>query len=614
MTIRHRRENSLKKSIAFLSNRIRELESLNNRYAWYRLGIFLGGLGVSILLYFANALAGWLLFSISLIAFNVIAYHHRRINRSLKKHQLWKAIKETQLARMNLDWENIPSSEFRSGERDHPFEIDLDITGRHSLMQLLDITFSREGERLLGKWLLKRLPEIKEIQRRQAIVRELSGLPGFRDKLLLNFSLVSEDQLEGKRFFEKISRRADPVPAWVIPISLLFSISTIALFILSTMGALPGYYVLSFLLYAFIYYGNQNAIKHIFSDVLFLEEELGKVEAILNFLESYPYEKNANLAALCSPFTIPDNKPSVHLKRIKRIMIAIGLRMNPAMMILLNLLVPWDFYFARRLENAKKELAARLPDWLHVWAELEAMISLANFAWLNPENTFPELVQEKEDKQSAATFETRQLGHPLIPFSQRIDNDYTLAQSNGMMLITGSNMAGKSTFLKSLGVNLLLAFAGGAVTASHFKTTLYRVFAGIKVAASVTDGFSYFYAEVRRLKALLNALETQNEYPVFFLIDEIFRGTNNRERYLGSKAYIIGMAGKNGVGAISTHDLELTRLTEDIPELANYHFREEVANGKMVFDYLLRSGPCPTTNALTIMKMEGLPVDFPREK
>ena len=329
-----------------------------------------------------------------------------------------------------------------------------------------------------------------------------------------------------------------------MPVSLFLAISTIVLFALNSFSYIPGYYVITLIAYVLIYYSNQNAIKYIFADVLFLEEELGKVEAILKFLESYPYEKNTHLAALCRPFTMAGNKPSVHLTRIKRIMVAIGLRMNPAMLLLLNLCVPWDFFFARRLENAKRELAAKLPEWLHVWTELEAMISLANFAWLNPENRFPVLLERGDENIPGATLETRQLGHPLIPFSQRINNDFTLAQSNGMMLITGSNMAGKSTFLKALGVNLLLAFSGSSVTASLFETTLYRVFASIKVADSVTDGFSYFYAEVRRLKALLNALEMKNEYPVFFLIDEIFKGTNNRERYLGSKAYILGLAGK----------------------------------------------------------------------
>jgi DNA mismatch repair ATPase MutS len=170
-------------------------------------------------------------------------------------------------------------------------------------------------------------------------------------------------------------------------------------------------------------------------------------------------------------------------------------------------------------------------------------------------------------------------------------------------------MAGKSTFLKTLGVNLVLAYAGGAVDARSFRTSLFRLFTSIKVSDSVTDGISYFYAEVRRLKALLTALRESDSCPVFFLIDEIFRGTNNRERYIGSQAYIRTLVGQNGLGAISTHDLELTNLVDEIELLSNYHFREEIVDGKMVFDFRLRPGPCPTTNALTIMKLEGLPVE-----
>jgi DNA mismatch repair ATPase MutS len=169
-------------------------------------------------------------------------------------------------------------------------------------------------------------------------------------------------------------------------------------------------------------------------------------------------------------------------------------------------------------------------------------------------------------------------------------------------------MSGKSTFLRTLGVNLCLAFAGAPVNATAFQTVLLRLFTCIKVSDSVTDGISYFYAEVRRLKALLCALEAEEPVPLCFLIDEIFRGTNNRERLIGSRAYIHALAHGRGVGAISTHDLELITLADTVPTIRNYHFRETVSAGRMVFDYQLRPGPCPTTNALQIMQMEGLPV------
>ena len=169
-------------------------------------------------------------------------------------------------------------------------------------------------------------------------------------------------------------------------------------------------------------------------------------------------------------------------------------------------------------------------------------------------------------------------------------------------------MSGKSTFLRTLGINLVLAYAGGPVCAQAFRTQLFRPFTCIQVADSVNDGISYFYAEVRRLKALLNALQADHPLPLFFLIDEIFRGTNNRERLQGSRAFIRTLAQSQGVGLISTHDLELVHLADEVPLIENFHFRETIEDGRMVFDYKLHDGPCPTTNALTIMKMEGLPV------
>jgi DNA mismatch repair ATPase MutS len=170
-------------------------------------------------------------------------------------------------------------------------------------------------------------------------------------------------------------------------------------------------------------------------------------------------------------------------------------------------------------------------------------------------------------------------------------------------------MAGKSTFIKTLGINLCLAYAGGPVCARRLYAVPFRLDACIRITDSVTDGFSYFYAEVKCLKRLLEELKADNTLPLLYLIDEIFRGTNNRERLIGSRAYVKAVAGGNGVGFLATHDLELASLAETIPELSNYHFRDFVQDGRLVFDYKIRPGPCPTTNALKIMQMEGLPFE-----
>ncbi|KAB2854148.1 MAG: DNA mismatch repair protein MutS, partial [Anaerolineae bacterium] len=200
-------------------------------------------------------------------------------------------------------------------------------------------------------------------------------------------------------------------------------------------------------------------------------------------------------------------------------------------------------------------------------------------------------------------------GHPLIPAERRVCNDFSLDKLGEVALITGSNMSGKSSFLRTLGVNLCLVYAGGVVRAGALEIGLFWLFSCIRVMDSLNDGISYFYAEVKRLKALLDALREDDPLPLFFLIDEIFRGTNNRERLIGSRSYIQALANGHGLGLIATHDLELVKLADENPHISNYHFREDVHDGRMVFDYRLRSGPSPTTNALRIMAMEGLPVE-----
>jgi DNA mismatch repair ATPase MutS len=170
-------------------------------------------------------------------------------------------------------------------------------------------------------------------------------------------------------------------------------------------------------------------------------------------------------------------------------------------------------------------------------------------------------------------------------------------------------MSGKSTFLRTIGINLSLAYAGAPVNADKLTTRIFRLFSVIQVTDSLADGISYFYAEVRRLKALIDALEIEHDVPLFFLIDEIFRGTNNRERQIGSRSYVKMLVGGHGTGLISTHDLELVNIADQVAHVINYHFQEKVAKGRMIFDYHLRTGPSKTTNALQIMQMEGLLVE-----
>jgi DNA mismatch repair ATPase MutS len=325
---------------------------------------------------------------------------------------------------------------------------------------------------------------------------------------------------------------------------------------------------------------------------------------VFRYLESRCYHNTPGLAEICAPFGEEGKQPSREIRKLGRLAAALGVRTNPLLALLFNVLVPWDFYFSYRLELVKKEIAHLLPRWLDAWHELESLNSLANFAYLNPGYVFP------ERRAGIDRFAARELGHPLLKPESKVCNDFEFNEDQRIVILTGSNMAGKSTFLRTVGVNLALAYAGAPVNAASMQTSLFRLFTCIKVSDSVQDGLSYFYAEVKRLQALLAATEAGDELPVLFLIDEIFRGTNSRERLIGSRSYIRSLSQRRTIGLVATHDLELIKLADEIQGVTNYHFREEVFDSRMVFDYRLRPGPCPTTNALKIMRLEGLPVEL----
>ncbi len=656
------RQRGIETHIRRIEKRLRNLEVERNRFSRYRPYMFFIGLALTYWLGWTAILAAGLLIGIE-------AGYYGWLGKQMTRHQLWLDIKKTQLARLNLDWEKIPKPPENVPDEQHPFEFDLDISGSRSLRHLIDMTISYEGSRRLRNWLLETRPDVQDITRRQQIVRELTPFARFRDKLLLTFRLVAKEHLNSQKLLHWLE--AQPPPSdllyTIFPFSAGLAIVNIILFTAHQLGWLPPLWIFSLALYLVLYAITMPSISESFEAVFVLRDELDKFEAIVRYLETFPYGQNVHLKQICAPFCEAGISPSRLLRTVSWLTAAVGWRMNPMLAVFLNILGPWDMFFARLIERYKLKCKERFPKWVDAWAELEALVSLANFAYLHPEYVFPEvfdpppgpirikrrlgtppwppsrgefqvrgiprICQESETRNSPleggqggvinsahsqnrllenhppSIFQATAMGHPLIPASQRVCNDFSFQTLGEIALFTGSNMAGKSTFLKTLGINVCLAYAGAPVAASDFKTIPFRVFTCIHINDSIADGFSFFYAEVRRLKTLLDAMQADESIPVLFLVDEIFKGTNSRERLIGARAYIQQIAQLPGAGLLATHDIELGQLEEQIAGLHNYHFRDDVREGKMIFDYTLRQGICPTTNALKIMAMEGLPVE-----
>jgi len=618
------RVQGLENMIARLNRRAEQLARVSNKYWITRRVIFLCGVVLSLFFcQLSGGTAGWVLVGLFLIAFGVVAGYHKRVRDSITANALMLNIKQILVARIQLDWNSLShpsqSEALRPPEVGHPFETDLDITGPRSLHRLLDCAVTRGGSDRLRAWLLNTTPEPLIIEKRQSLVQEFRNHSLFRDKLQLVSAVASLEARsrparagQGNQLAQWDSNKlVDWIKLGARKASLLSTLAllgtlaglNITLIILAVFNVVPHVWPVVFIVYLATMNAKQSRIATAWEELQELEKTLRRFRAVFQYLESRGYKNSPGLAEICLPFLDPAKRPSAELKRLERLAAALGLRTNAILWFVVHAFVPWDFYFTHRLNLIKEELAELLPTWLDAWYELEALNSLANFAYLNPTYVFPEI------NSDPAMFDARALGHPLLRAESRVCNDFKVDETAEIAILTGSNMAGKSTFLRTLGVNLCLAYAGAPVNAERLQVSLFRVFTCIKVSDSVQDGLSYFYAEVKRLKALLSAAEQEDGRTLMFLIDEIFRGTNSRERLIGARSYIRALSRLPAVGLVATHDLELVKLGDEIVGATNFHFREEVRDGKMVFDYRLRPGPCPTTNALHIMRLEGLPVD-----
>jgi ABC-type multidrug transport system fused ATPase/permease subunit len=586
---------------------------LDQRFFYMRAGLLtVGGTGAFFAIFLAPGRVGLIGMAALLLAFGVVVFFHRRVDRIRKRLQLSLEINISQLARMRLQWENIPAATQVPIAHDHPFAIDLSIVGAGSLHQLIDTATSQGGSQRLANWLLETTPNLDKIRARQALIQEVLPLVGFRRRISLE-GLLAREKTQGLWSPERLLRWLDESepPRSLIPILVvlfILAIANLALFVLNLVGFLPPFWSITLTLYAGIYLYKYRDYSHLMEDGYRVGQTLEQARGTYTYLEKYPYPGGSRLERLTEPFHKSGRRPSAFIRRIVWILTAVSLGENQFLTLIFNLVVPWNLFFAHLMTGYKKALHRSLAGWLDAWYELEAINSLANFAYLNPGNAFP-TINFNIPEQGMSVFAARSLGHPLIPDELKISNDFSFAELGEVALVSGSNMSGKSTFLRTLGVNLCLAFTGSPVDASAMHTSAFRLFTCIQVSDSLSTGISYFYAEVRRLKALLEALQNDQSFPLFFLIDEIFRGTNNLERRIGSQAYVQTLANRLGVGVISTHDLELVKLADLNIHIHNYHFREDIQDGRMVFDYKLRRGPSPTTNALRIMEMAGLPIN-----
>jgi hypothetical protein len=583
----------------------------SQRFSRWRLGIFLLGAVTSVGFYqHAWFHSGNISLLIFLVIFLTITWFHQRLKFRLRRLNLWMVIKNDLLARLQLDW---PKMEIQTHHppSHHPYALDLDLTGPHSLLALLDTTFSSNGHTRLQSWIFQANnpePDGLPWQTRQTYIKELTPLSRLRDRCLLATRLISPNPLDGTRILSLLQEPiAIPNLSWLIIAASSLCALTILLGLFTLFTGLSNFWVFSLIIYVVLYFSLSGSIAPLFGRVLALHVELEKLVTVITTLERSTFSNQPTIRQQCQALLTNEIRPTACLKQLGRICQGLSVKAHPLVHLGLNAVFPWDLIYVGKLNRLITALHDTLPTWLGTIGQFDAASALARFAYVNPDYQWPQLeTPNTSEHQPGLT--TQGLGHPLISSSQRIRNDLDLRGEGHMVLVTGSNMSGKSTFLRTVGINVCLAQAGGPVCATTFSWSWLQLYCCIRVTDALDEGLSYFYAEVKRLKLILDAVHAITSYPVLFLIDEIYRGTNNRERLAGSEAFVQVLQQSRGLGMISTHDLELTRLADANGHIRNAHFQESVEDGTLHFDYLLRPGPCPTTNALRIMAQEGLPV------
>jgi MutS domain V len=533
----------------------------------------------------------------SAVVFLGLALTQQRLTQARRRCERAAALYDQGLDRLNDQWagRGVTGERFLSAA--HPFAEDLDLFGRGSLFELLSRARTRVGEETLAHWLLT--PAAPEtVRARQSAVTELRPRLDLREDLaLLGQGVHSGEDTLTLTAWATASPQA--VSGSMIVTGLLLALLAIAGFILwlAGFGLLP--------LFLAIIFGRVFALQHrvlverVTSAVDGPGRELTLLSAVLLRLEREQFSSPL-LVELRTAIDVQGLPPSRQIARLNLLIDLLDAHRNMIFAIPASLLL-WRVQFAFAIERWRQRSGPAVPRWLAAVGELEALSSLASYSYEHPQYPFPQLIEGE------ACFEGEELGHPLIPESRNVRTNLRLGGELCVLIVSGSNMSGKSTLLRTVGTNTVLAMAGAPVCAQRLHLSPLQVGASIHIQDSLQAGASRFYAEITRLRQIVEL--TQEPLPVLFLLDEILHGTNSHDRRIGAEGVVRGLIKRGAIGLVTTHDLALAEIvTELAPRAANVHFEDHLENGKITFDYLLRPGVITRSNALELMRSVGLDV------
>lgn len=576
-----------------------ELARQKNIIGWIRVGIFILGAVITWQSWKISIAAAFISFAIATAAFLWLLA--RSLNLSARISLL------EQLINIHQEEQQIAEHHFTNryngldlAPKSHAYAGDLDILGQASLFQYLNRCTSEQGNRQLANELLAPA-STEEIMLRQKAAAEIALDPtwstifqatGISESVTLKTETrISQWMQQSSTFLPKRS--------WKL-LAIIFPFISLGSLLLHIIGLLDAsVFYLLVLVYVVIAFSITRKVTPQYRILDKIVPELKTLSSSLLHIESSPF-KSAKLIAIREKLS-PANAPaaSVSIRLLEKILDRFDYRLNPLVFLFLNSFLLWDLRQILSLEKWKNDHGSDASQWFHTLAEMEMLNSLGRAAFNHPRWTFPTISAEQ------GRYHAVSLGHPLIPEGKRVNNDFSTSGRPAIALITGSNMAGKSTFLRSVGVNQVLAMAGAPVCAELLEVANMRIMSSMRIADNLEENASTFYAELSKLKSIIESVNTKE--PVFLLLDEILRGTNSHDRHTGSRALLQQLVKQDACGMLATHDLALTELATTFPDaISNYHFDVSVEGEELYFDYKLKPGICQSMNASILMKKIGI--------
>jgi MutS domain V len=551
---------------------------------------------IAILLSASPRISGlWVLLPIA--AFTALVTYHISIRR--KRAHAERAIRfyDSRLARIDDRWMGTGSGGERFDTPHHVYAADVDLFGRGSLFELLSAARTRMGEETLARW-LQGPADAETVRARNTCIADLRERLDLREDFALegasaHVGVQPDALLQWARTENRLQGWHILALAFVLPALVVASIV-----VASVWGTITPLLILlaaeGLVLYRF-----RESIQSVIKDTENAFEDLRLLAGLLlrTEREAFAAAPLRKLVERLSSHTQPASKT---IGRLSAIVGFVEARRN-IILALFQLPLLYPLHTALAAERWRKAHGAAVAPWIEVLGELEALLSIAAHAYEHPDDTFPSLVD------GPACFEAEALGHPLLPAAQCVRNDVELCGRTRVLLVSGSNMSGKSTLLRTVGINTVLAMAGAPVRARSLRLTPLQVGASIRVNDSLHEGSSRFYAEITRLKQIVQLMD--GPLPLLFLLDELLQGTNSKDRRTGAEGIVRAFMQRGAIGLVSTHDLALTDFElPDAGALRNVHFEDAIVDGRMTFDFRLRDGVVTRSNGIELMRSIGLQV------